>query len=119
MDWDAGPELEWTAPLYRFNWAVPLAKAFAAVHDERFAQAFVELTSDWIAKHPLEIDDDPHALRFYGFGFAWYPIQVGLRAKQLCAAFPTFVHSHAFTPEFLGVFLASLYDHAAKVLKPS
>src|SRR5206468_9781513 len=94
-------------------------RVFQATRDERYARTFVELASDWIAQHPLEIDDDPTALKFYGFGLVWYPIQVGRRAKSLCAAFPSMVHAQAFTPEFLEIFLARIYDHAVKALKPS
>jgi heparan-sulfate lyase len=97
----------------------PLAHAYAATRDERYARAFVELTSDWIAQHPLQIDDDPAAVKFYGFGFAWYPIQVGRRLKTLCNVFPTFIHSDSVTAEFFEVFLASLYDHATKAQNPS
>lgn len=39
------------------------------------------------------------------------------RATHLCQVFPTVVHGEAFTPEFLGVFLASLYDHQVKTEK--
>src|SRR6185436_1952706 len=41
------------------------------------------------------------------------------RAKSLCAVFSSLVHARAFTPEFLKILLASIYDHAVKALKPS
>ncbi len=41
-------------------------------------------------------------------------IQTGVRANQLCKALRAFVHANAFTPEFLGILLASLYDHQVK-----
>ena len=47
-------------------------------------------------------------------GYAWLDIQTGIRATRLCMAIPTFIHAEAFTPEFLGVLLASLYDHQVK-----
>ncbi|MDP6039279.1 MAG: heparinase II/III family protein, partial [Candidatus Latescibacteria bacterium] len=53
-EWDPRGDIEWVAAVYRFYWAGPLAQAYAATRDEKYAQAFVDLTMDWIAKHPLE-----------------------------------------------------------------
>jgi len=47
-------------------------------------------------------------------GFAWLDIQTGVRAESICLAFPTLVHGKSFTPEFLGLLLASIYDHQRK-----
>ncbi|MCH8295234.1 alginate lyase family protein [Candidatus Poribacteria bacterium] len=119
MDWEWDPrgDIEWVAAIYRFYWANPLADAFAATQDEKYARAFVELTSDWIAKHPLENHEKTHPVYTSWRGFAWLDIQTGIRATQLCTVFRTLVHAEAFTPEFLGVLLASLYDHQTKTEK--
>ena len=47
-EWDPRGDIEWVAAVYRFYWASPLAQAFAATGDEKYAQAFVDLTVDWI-----------------------------------------------------------------------
>jgi heparan-sulfate lyase len=116
MDWASDPrgDIEWVAAVYRFYWARVLARAYAATGDETYAAAFVELASDWIAKHPLEEHTRVHPVYDHWKGFAWLDIQTGIRATNLCSVFPTLVHAEAFTPEFLGVFLASLYDHQVK-----
>jgi len=88
--------------------------AYAATRDERYADVFVELTGDWIRKHPLEKRDRVHPVYKHWRGFPWLDIQTGIRAGRLCNAFPIMVHGRAFTPEFLAVFLASLYDHQVK-----
>ena len=44
----------------------------------------------------------------------WLDIQTGIRATNICSAFRTLVHARAFTPEFLELLLASLYDHQVK-----
>lgn len=112
--WDPAGDIEWVAAVYRFYWAQPLATAYAATGDERYARTFVELTTDWIAKHPLEEHRRTHPVYTYWEGFAWLDLQTGIRATQLCNAFRTLVHAQAFTPEFLAIFLASLYDHQVK-----
>ncbi|GAG26457.1 unnamed protein product, partial [marine sediment metagenome] len=115
--WDPAGDIEWVAAVYRFYWANALTEAFLATRDEKYAAAFVELTSDWIAKHPLENREQTHPVYTGWRGFAWLDIQTGIRATNLCKAFPTMVHGEAFTPAFLGVFLASLYDHQVKTEK--
>ncbi len=112
--WDPRGDIEWVAAIYRFYWAGPLVRAYGATRDEKYVRAFVELTADWIAKHPLEERERTHPVYTYWRGFPWLDIQTGIRATSLCEAFPVLVHGDAFTPAFLGVFLASLYDHQAK-----
>ncbi len=112
--WDPRGDIEWVAAVYRFYWATPLVEAFAATRDEKYARAFVELTADWITKHPLEQRDITHPVYKNWRGFPWLDIQTGIRAAYICRAFKTLVHGKAFTPEFLGTLLASLYDHQVK-----
>ncbi|MCP4639092.1 MAG: hypothetical protein GY851_01590 [bacterium] len=113
-DWDPRGDIEWVAAMYRFHWAAPLTSAFADTRDEKYGREFVELTRDWIAKHPLQEHEKTHYVYERWRGFAWLDIQTGIRATRLCHSFPRMVHSEAFTPEFLEVFLASLYDHQVK-----
>ncbi len=113
-EWDPPGDIEWVAAVYRFHWASDLQEAYAATRDEKYGQAFVELTTDWIAKHPLEKRNKTHPVYKHWRGFAWLDIQTGIRATRICMAFPVLVHAKAFTPEFLGVLLASLYDHQVK-----
>jgi len=116
-EWDPRGDIEWVAAVYRFYWAAPLAEAFAATRDEKYAGAFVELASDWIEEHPLENHEKTHPVYTSWRGFAWLDIQTGIRATQICTAFRTLVHAEAFTPEFLEILLASLYDHQVKTEK--
>jgi len=113
-EWDPRGDIEWVAAVYRFHWALPLAEVYAATREEKYARAFVELTLDWIAKHPLEQRRRTHPVYTGWEGFAWLDIQTGIRATNLCAVFRTFIHAAAFSPEFLGVLLASLHDHQVK-----
>ncbi|MBN2295139.1 MAG: alginate lyase family protein [Pirellulales bacterium] len=113
-EWDPRGDIEWVAAMYRFYWARPLASAYRSTHDEIYAKAFVELTSDWIAKHPLEKREKTHPVYKSWRGFAWLDIQTGVRAELICMAFPVIVHGKSFTPEFLATLLASMYDHQRK-----
>ncbi|MHC4406732.1 MAG: alginate lyase family protein, partial [Planctomycetota bacterium] len=116
-EWDPRGDIEWVAAVYRFYWARPLADAFAATRDEKYGKVFVELTSDWIAKHPLEKRHKTHPVYTTWRGFAWLDIQTGIRADNLSKVFPVLVHGRSCTPEFLGVLLASLFDHQKKTEK--
>ena len=116
-EWDPRGDIEWVAAVYRFYWARPLAEAYQATGDEKYVRAFVELTSDWIAKHPLEKRDRRHPVYTSWRGFPWLDIQTGIRADVICNVFPILVHGDTFTPEFLGVLLAGLYDHQVKTEK--
>ena len=113
-EWDPRGDIEWVAAVYRFYWAGPLAEAYRATRDDKYVKAFVELAADWIAKHPLEKRGKTHPIYTSWRGFAWLDIQTGIRADVICNAFPALVHGESFTPEFLGILLASLYDHQVK-----
>ena len=113
-DWDPRGDIEWVAAIYRFYWAIPLMQAFQGTRDEKYARTFVELTVDWISKHPLESRPQVHPVYTSWKDFPWLDIQTGIRATNICQVFRVFVHAASFTPEFFGVLLASLYDHQVK-----
>jgi len=113
-EWDPRGDIEWVAVMYRFYWAQVLAEAYEQTRDEAYAVAFVELATNWIAKHPLEDRKRTHTVYSQWQGYAWLDIQTGIRATNICFAFSKLVHAHAFTPEFLRLLLASLYDHQVK-----
>ena len=116
IDWTINPadDIEWVAAVYRFYWADDLTKAYTATRDDKYARTFVELTTDWIAKHPLDDWTRTHPTLVNWKGFAWLDLQTGIRATKAVTAFKTMLHSDAVTPEFLAIFLASLYDHQHK-----
>ncbi len=113
-EWDPPGDIEWVCVVYRFYWAAPLVNAYASSRDEKYAKAFVDLAFDWISKHPLEKHTRTHPVYKWWKGFAWLDLQTGIRATNICAAFRGLIQSEAFTPEFLGVLLATVYDHQTK-----
>ena len=122
IDWAADPagDIEWIAAMYRFYWLADLEQAYMLTGDDQYVQLFVDLTTDWIQKHPLEVSlyqDHPVygvARGGYWRGYAWLDLQTGIRATNICRCFRTFIHSRAITPDFLAMLLASLYDHQVK-----
>ena len=116
IDWTINPadDIEWVAAVYRFYWADDLARAYTATGDDKYARAFVELATDWIAKHPLDDWTRAHPTLTHWKGFAWLDLQTGIRATRAVSAFKAMLHSDAVTPQFLAIFLASLYDHQVK-----
>ena len=119
IDWAADPagDIEWIAAVYRFYWVEDLARAFQATGDERYAQVFIELTRDWIRKHPLEKTINSIHPIYEWEGYPWLDLQTGIRATIICSNFRLLVHAKSFTPQFLGILLASLYDHQIKTEK--
>ena len=113
-EWDPRGDIEWVAAVYRFYWAAPLAQAFAATGNEKYAKTFVDLTIDWIGKHKLETHTKTHPVYTNWKGFVWLDIQTGIRATNICSAFRTLVHAEAFTPAFLELLMTCLYDHQEK-----
>jgi len=116
IDWTINPadDIEWVAAIYRFYWADELATAYLATRDDKYVRAFVELTTDWIAKHPLDDWTRTHPTLPNWKGFAWLDLQTGIRATKAVTAFKAMLHSDAITPQFLAIFLASLHDHQHK-----
>ena len=105
IDWDSDPvkDIEWRANMQRFYWQEPLLDGYVATRNEKYAKGWMDLTRDWIEKHPIR----PKT-------FDWLDIQIGMRASNLCRAFEIMRRSPSITPDFLAVFLASIHDHAQK-----
>src|SRR5690606_11363269 len=95
VNWEAEPrvDIESVAAMARSYWPRPLTQACRRTRDEKYARAFVELTSGWIAKHPLENRARIHPVYQHWRGFAWLDIQTGRRATNMCSAFPVMVHA--------------------------
>ena len=94
--------------------AAPLARAYAVTRDEKYAETFVALTTDWISKHPLGKSHQNafglHVLE--GVCVAGY--SNGHSGDKYLFGVPQFGTRRGIYAEFLGVLLASLYDHQIK-----
>lgn len=86
--------------LSRFQWALPLAQAFALKGDECFAEALVALIEDWRKANP------------YAWTVNWScTMDVGLRAMALIWAMRLTRDAKAWTREAKARALETLYGH--------
>jgi heparan-sulfate lyase len=110
IDWDWNPHgnIEWPAHMHRMTgWDLSVARCYAASGDERYAQCWVDLTTDWILKNPVTRE------RCY-FPQSWDAIQVGIRSTRWSGLLPHFLNSPSCTPDFLVLLLTSIYNHARR-----
>ncbi|MFW6158067.1 MAG: alginate lyase family protein [Planctomycetota bacterium] len=103
--WDKSPvpDNEWLWQLHRMYFWRSLARAYWHTGDEKYAKAWCDQLVDWVRKNP---NDGKH-------GYAWRPIEAGIRGHSWMSHYQHFVDSPHFTPDVLVTFLNSCHDHAA------
>lgn len=106
INWSLIPfgDEEWCFMLNRHRYWIDLGKAYLFTKDEAYARAWIHQVEDWIAKNPV---DNPK-LR----SLSWRRIEAGIRCETWIKSFECFKNSPAVTPQFLGKFINSLYQHA-------
>ena len=103
IDWSFNPgeDAEWTWQFNRHSAWGALAEAYLATKDERYAQKWVALMRDWVAKNPP------------GTEKSWRTLEAGIRAgRTWTRVFYAFLDSPSFAPEDMAVMLGSFADHA-------
>lgn len=123
INWQYWPvrdnELRWQ--LHRHKWFTPMGKAYWLTKDEKYAKEWTYQFLDWIKKNPLQ-QIDPVLYEIYDVDgvkglaenvrFAWRPLEASGRLQDQINQFMLFLHSQAFTPEFLTDFLVNYSKHA-------
>lgn len=105
-DWDPYDNIEWPAAMHRMkSWDMQAARCYSMTGDERYARLWVDLTTDWIMKYPVN-EQSLYPPR------NWNAIQVGCRCVRWSGLMPYYLDSPAFSPGFLVSLLTSLYNHA-------
>lgn len=107
IDWNFNPgeDAEWTWQFNRHSAWGALAQAYLATKDERYAQKWVALMRDWVAKNPP------------GTPKSWRTLEAGIRAgRTWTRVFYAFLDSPSFMPEDIAVMLGSFADHAEFLL---
>src|SRR5690606_12400574 len=66
---------EWTWQFNRHHFWRSLGRTYRFLHDERYAQAFVEQMTDWVEKNPPPLWADQ------GAGSRWRTIEAGIRMQ--------------------------------------
>ncbi len=109
-DWElipAGdPEFVWQFNRHRFF--ICLGQAYLLTNDEKYADKFVYLLSDWIGR-----------MRSEGIhrGLSWRSLEAGLRGGYWTKAMQYFRNSPAITDEIMAMFTRSLIEHAEYLLE--
>jgi hypothetical protein len=92
--------------LNRHQWMVDLGRAYRFTGEERYAETFVRLASEWMRANPP------------GVGLNWTSsLEVALRLISWCWALFLFRDSRAFTEEFFMQMVRGLHVHARHVAK--
>jgi heparan-sulfate lyase len=89
-----------------------LAQAYAATGDRRFSQKAVEWVTLFFQQHPLSHHDRHFPDNKNPRRWMWMDITGARRAQRLLLIFKNTLHSPDFTPDFLAIILAGIYDHA-------
>lgn len=98
---------EWTWQFNRHHFWQSLGATYQLLKDERYAQAFVEQMTDWVAKNPVPRWADQ------GAGSRWRTIEVGIRlSSQWPNAFFYFLGSPSFTDEAIATMVRSMVEQA-------
>lgn len=101
---DSGIDLNVPFEISRMQFVPTLIQAYHIRKDQKYLNRMIELITDWIRKNP------------YGFGINWWsPMEVGLRAYNLClAASCSWGHVDTGTSSRL---LHCLWDHARYIYR--
>lgn len=110
IDWSiqpkGDPEFVWQFNRHRFF--ICLGQAYKLSGDERYAQAFVRLAEDWMARVPLcaETENGP-----------WRMLETGLRGETWTKALRYMKDSACITDDFLERFADCLCKHAERLVE--
>ncbi|MGE5461956.1 MAG: alginate lyase family protein, partial [Syntrophothermus sp.] len=103
---DAGGDIKFIWEPSRFGMVYPLARAFAATRDERYAQAFWTLLQSWADANPPNL------------GPNWMDGQeAALRLMAWTFGFHIFGESPSTTPERVAQFVVLVASHAERIYK--
>lgn len=95
-----GADIKIPWEISRFNYLSQLGEAYWLTDDEKYAEKFVSLISDWIIKNPVKQ------------GLNWKSaIEAGIRVANWIVGWYFFKDSKSITPEFVAKFIKSLLAH--------
>ncbi len=125
IDWTLIPDAvagnqEWKQR-YRLQWMLPQAKAYAVHKDEKYVQAWKEILTSLMSTCNNYKNADGTFVTYKEpnkepYNVAWAALQVTARLEDMLTVFEYYKHSENFTPEWLTVFLAYIYDHMESML---
>ena len=114
IDWEVTPvtETQFALQKHRHQWIEPQAKVYRVTGDEKYAQAIVEVYSDWLETYPCPgVGQDSYIIASkHPLRDMWTDLQATSHISTYINAIDYCLQSEAFTPEFLTHLLVSLYD---------
>ena len=109
-DWDPYGNIQWPCGMHMmFCWDGAVTRCYSATGEEKYARLWVDLMRDWIEKNPVTAER-------LGFPQSWDALQVGVRVSGWTGWLPHYLDSPHCTPEFLAVFLTSIYNQARRIM---
>ncbi len=103
---------EWTNVLNRFNFYQAMGEAYWATGQDKYAEDYVLLLEDWIAKNPVpnEVIKSAHTR-----ANPWRTLETGIRAQNWLNAMQLFMDAPAFDAEAKYQMTRSLVEHARRL----
>lgn len=105
IDWftnrSSTQDMEWVWQLHRQYWWDDLANAYWHTGEEQYAEAWVRQLRHWVRHCPR----DPKS-------HAWRTLEAGIRGYAWTNHYQHFLHSSAFSPRDLALFLNNCWEHA-------
>lgn len=111
--------------LHRHYWFNKQARAYASTGDEKFAQGWMEVYSDWMVQNPrptealdyskdpswADVDEDTKNAMF-----AWRPLEVAHRVQDQTELIYYFSNSKSLTAEFWAKLLVSFAEQVQHII---
>ncbi len=113
IDWSFIPskvtDQEFKYQIHRHQWMLPQAKAYRTSRDEKYAESWINVYSDWLKTFPYEEGTTfpEEGGKENDVDYQWKGLQVAERVISQIDIMTYFIQSKNFTPEWLSVFLTA------------
>lgn len=98
---------EFVYQMNRHRYFICLGQAYAMTGDEKYAEAFVQITKDWIGHVPLNEESKK---------ITWREIEAGIRGENWVKSILYFENSPLIDDAFMELFTKSLEEHGEYLL---
>ena len=105
IDWEykPGDDQEYIFQFNRHRYFITLGQAYQLTGDEKYAECYVDMLTDWIHENPL-CEEKKNT--------SWRILEAGFRGEYWTKAFDYFKDSKAVTPEVVALYENCLHEHA-------
>jgi len=105
IDWEykPGDDQEYIYQFNRHRYFITLGQAYQLTGDEKYAESYVDMLTDWIRENPL-CEEKKNT--------SWRILEAGFRGEYWTKAFDYFKDSKAVTAEVVAMYESCLHEHA-------